>query len=361
MNENKNKKKIMIVIALLIVLIIIGIISYKTREVYYEVSFQTEGGEVMDSLKLKKGATISDIPEPTKSGYTFLYWTVDGAEVDDDYKITKNTKLVAVWKKKDEKSDEKEYIVTFDTDGGSIITSQKVKEGEKAKKPLNPTKSGYTFKEWQEEGKTYNFDKEVEKDITLKAVWEKEEEKAPTQPTQQSNQTQPTPQAPANQTNSGGKSNGGGSATITNNYIVNFDSNGGSAVASQIIAEGGKVTKPANPTREGYNFKGWTLDGLSYDFNSIVNMNITLKATWSSNKTYTIKIEKVDEYSPDRYLTVYENGKAIAIQGLMYTDNVAITISSNGTRNTVSSSDIAGESEFKVKLQNGSIVTAKIG
>ena len=75
-------------------------------------------------------------------------------------------------------------------------------------------------------------------------------------------------------------------------YTVTFDSNGGSAVTAQSIEAGQKATKPANPTKDGYDFKGWTLNGSAYDFNTAVNGNITLVATWEQQQvvptTYTV-------------------------------------------------------------------------
>ena len=75
-------------------------------------------------------------------------------------------------------------------------------------------------------------------------------------------------------------------------YTVTFDSNGGSAVTAQSIEAGQKATKPADPTKNGYDFKGWTLNGSAYDFNTAVNGNITLVATWEQQQvvptTYTV-------------------------------------------------------------------------
>lgn len=42
-------------------------------------------------------------------------------------------------------------------------------------------------------------------------------------------------------------------------YNVFFETDGGSSVKSQIVEEGNQVKKPANPTRNGYTFAGWTL------------------------------------------------------------------------------------------------------
>ena len=77
-----------------------------------------------------------------------------------------------------------------------------------------------------------------------------------------------------------------------NYYTVTFDSNGGSAVTAQSIEAGQKATKPVNPTKDGYDFKGWTLNGSAYDFNTAVNGNITLVAIWEQQQvvptTYTV-------------------------------------------------------------------------
>ena len=63
-------------------------------------------------------------------------------------------------------------------------------------------------------------------------------------------------------------------------YTVKFNSNGGSAVASQSVAYGSKAVKPTNPTKSGYVFKGWTLSGTLYDFDTPVSSNVTLYASW---------------------------------------------------------------------------------
>ncbi|MCQ2347717.1 MAG: InlB B-repeat-containing protein [Paludibacteraceae bacterium] len=45
---------------------------------------------------------------------------------------------------------------------------------------------------------------------------------------------------------------------VTPEYKVTFDSKGGSEVASQDVKEGKYATKPTDPTKDGYNFLGWS-------------------------------------------------------------------------------------------------------
>lgn len=71
-----------------------------------------------------------------------------------------------------------------------------------------------------------------------------------------------------------------GSTASGDYFTVSFDSDGGSAVASQIVLPGGCAVKPATPTKVGKSFDEWTLNGKSYAFSTPVNSDITLKATW---------------------------------------------------------------------------------
>jgi len=61
-----------------------------------------------------------------------------------------------------------------------------------------------------------------------------------------------------------------------NQYTITFDSGGGSAVASITQDFGSAITAPANPTREGYDFLGWSPSLPS----TMPAENLTLVAQW---------------------------------------------------------------------------------
>ncbi len=66
------------------------------------------------------------------------------------------------------------YTVTFDTNGGSSVDSQKVAEGEKASVPVDPEKDGYAFIGWYVSNgysQPFDFDQEITGDVTVYAKW----------------------------------------------------------------------------------------------------------------------------------------------------------------------------------------------
>lgn len=66
---------------------------------------------------------------------------------------------------------------------------------------------------------------------------------------------------------------------------VSFETGEGSKVDFQTTADG-KLTKPADPTREGYTFGGWYTDEActqAYDFSTPVAADLTLYAKWTKN------------------------------------------------------------------------------
>ncbi len=72
---------------------------------------------------------------------------------------------------------------------------------------------------------------------------------------------------------------------VTDGFTVSFNSMGGSVVPDQTVAANGKATKPADPTRDGYVFDGWTYEAAdgtfkAYDFSTPVTADLELRATW---------------------------------------------------------------------------------
>ena len=70
--------------------------------------------------------------------------------------------------------------------------------------------------------------------------------------------------------------------TVSDTFIVMFDSNDGSDVKSIIVSNGKTIAEPENQTKTGYTFEGWyTSDDKKWDFSSEVTKNMTLYAVWT--------------------------------------------------------------------------------
>lgn len=119
------------------------------------------------------------------------------------------------------------------------------------------------------------------------------------------------------ESNSGASAGGKGTPT----YIVQFNTNGGSAVANQTIKRGRKITKPENPTKEEYTFLGWYADkylSTAFDFETAVEKSMTLYAKWQKDEQ-TPDVPQWNNPFTDVKETnwFYENVKYAVINGLM--------------------------------------------
>lgn len=65
------------------------------------------------------------------------------------------------------------YTVNFNTQGGSNVESQTIREGDTINYPNTPTRSGYIFKGWYYNNKEYDISTPVTSDMTIVAQWEK--------------------------------------------------------------------------------------------------------------------------------------------------------------------------------------------
>ena len=69
------------------------------------------------------------------------------------------------------------FLLTFKSNGGSSVSTQKVTSGKTSKVPANPTKAGYEFVDWYANSaltKAYNFNTKITANTTLYAKWKVE-------------------------------------------------------------------------------------------------------------------------------------------------------------------------------------------
>ena len=210
----------------------------------HTVSFDAQGGTPEpEPQQVTDGLAATEPEEPIREGYTFAGWYLDGKSFDFSTPVTGDVTLVAVWEKSEAPAPVF-YTVTFDNGTGQPVTVN-VQEGEPVQEPSVPEREGYAFTGWFLDGKLYDFSTPITDDITLVAGWKKSEEPEP-----------------------------------VTTYTVSFRTNGGSQVEQQTVRDGEPAAKPADPTRDGYTFTGWLLDGAPYDFSQPITGDITLDAAW---------------------------------------------------------------------------------
>ncbi len=234
------------------------------------------------------------------------------------------------------------FTVTFNMNGhGNSIDPVPVTDGNKVTKPADPTADGYWFDGWYKDAQctnAWNFDTDtVTEDITLYAKWtekvyyvagniaekfpdadhrmtynaesglyEKTYTIAPTgryeiEIIDGNNDTCSRGAATINVTKIADitvkfhESSGSIDYDVTYCFSVSFEMNGhGEALESYPISSGGKVTRPADPTAEGFTFAGWYTNaecsGEPYNFDAEVTADIKLYARWIEKEvvTYTV-------------------------------------------------------------------------
>ena len=251
---------------------------------YFTVSYR-DGGHGKSTMpadeKVEEGKYATRPTDPTEKGWIFKGWYEDDDYIGDVFdfektQITQDITLTARWAQA--------FTVKFDTNGhghATVPADQTVELNGKATKPADPTAEGYVFRGWYTTAACtteFDFNTPIAADTTLYAKWDEI-------------------------------------------YTVTFNVGGhGTAPTAQTVENGGKATKPENPTAKGWRFDGWYTDEkctARYDFDKAVTANTTLYAKWTQLFTLTFetnggtKIDSVE--APDGslvYLGSYKPTKS---------------------------------------------------
>ncbi len=141
------------------------IIIDEKEEVYYTVTFQTNGGTKIDPIETNSLTHIQSITQ--REGYNFIGWYLDPAltqETSFPITVTENITLYAKW-------EAKKYTVNFVTNGGTAVSNLKTDVIH-----TSPTtkKEGYAFEGWYLDSSftvEATFPIYLNKNITLHAKW----------------------------------------------------------------------------------------------------------------------------------------------------------------------------------------------
>ncbi|NPV02572.1 MAG: hypothetical protein HPY53_14450, partial [Brevinematales bacterium] len=245
----------------------------------YTVTYNSDGGNIVTPQTVTSPATtVGVLPTvPTKTGYIFGGWYTalngDGTEFTAATTVETNITVYAKW-------NSYSYTVTYNSDGGNIVTPQTVTSPATTVGvlPTVPTKTGYSFGGWYTAlnggGTEFTAATTVETNITVYAKW-------------------------------------------NFIYFVFYDSDGGSAVSPQTVTFPATTvgTLPAAPTNTGYNFGGWFTatngGGTEFTASTTVNADLTVYADWiPAGSTWTARTLPS---SALWYPVTYGNGVFVAI------------------------------------------------
>lgn len=258
----------------------------------YTVTFDVQQADVVNSPaplnNVASGSKITEpIPDPSKDNYSFEGWYKEASCLNPwDFAadtIVSHTTLWAKWLPY--------YKVVFEDYDGGKISESLVKEGSSATAPADPnTWEGHHFVKWNKDFSNVKSDLWVraEYDINKYTVafkdWDGSNLKV-----QNSVEYGTAATAPANPSRPGFRFTGWSAAfnnvtsdlTIAAQYVlthtVAFDSQGGSAISDQTVNHGAKADMPVPaPTKSGKYFAGWYKEDScinAWDFNSDKVMN----------------------------------------------------------------------------------------
>ena len=242
----------------------------------YYITMDLNGGSGKEKVIYTMTDEDFELPTPTRNGYEFVGWTGEGITTPQtSVKIPKgstgNKAYTANWKVI-------EYTITLDTNGGPNVSPIKYTVEDSFTLPY-PLRPGYEFAGWVLDGSgmlpatTLIIYYGTTGDLHYKAEWRLAE------------------------------------------YTINMDLNGGSGQEKVIYTMTDEDFELPTPTRNGYEFVGWTGEGITTPQTSV-----KIPKGSTGNKAYTANW-KVIRYT----ITLVTNGGAV-IASIRYTVEDSVTL-----------------------------------
>ncbi|MBQ7542256.1 MAG: InlB B-repeat-containing protein [Clostridia bacterium] len=229
----------------------VSVVYAKWEKDTFSVTFNAMGGAFSNGSTVmtvtgEYGTPVAEPPTPTKSGNGFAGWYHDAtyATIVDFNSFTipsANTTIYAKWS-----SDIRNLTLQYNNGETPVVLTYTI--GASVQAPSTPSRPGFTFKAWYYDSlllrqASFPFNMGTD-NVTLYAGW--------------------TPLK----------------------FTVTFSAGEGTMPASYNAADyvnldcGSVLVPPPEPTREGYIFTGWTLNGEPYTLTTVPAQNIDLVASW---------------------------------------------------------------------------------
>lgn len=265
-----------------------------------KLSFETNGGNEVDTVEVYTNAKINQPADPEKEGYFFDGWYAD-ADLTNKFDfatgIAADATIYAKWLKG--------VKVIYANTGDTAVETVVVKPGAAIAQPsVTPVKNDQYFNGWyaDEECTTaFDFAAGVAEDTVVYAGWR-------------------------------------------NPIKVAFNSNGGSAIEDIYTDVNVAITLPAEPVKEGYVFAGWYKEQELYSKftgESGVTESTTVYAKWLKELTITYKygneVVGTDDAVEDDVYSAATPKDFVALVIGWYTDS---ELTNEFTKNTVLKDDV---------------------
>lgn len=237
------------------------------QETEYTVTFDLnyEGAETYSTQKVKaKSAPTRPSADPTRERYAFEGWFNDkegNTEADFERAVNQDTTFYAKWKKT-------VAVVTLDPNyPDAVPATMDSPIGEVLAQPADPAeRDGYLFETWYADKsctQEYDFTQTVTDDFTLYAGWTQVQEE---------------------------------DDRVTVTFLWNYEGAPDEGVYKEsTTVSGRRVSKPADPARPGYSFRGWFTDTAHtspYSLPANPTEDVTLYAYWM--QIWTFEAEDTD-------------------------------------------------------------------
>jgi len=224
----------------------------------YTISFDSAGGSAVSPITQDYGTAVTPPANPTRTGYTFNGWDPAVPSTMPAGNMT----CTAQWTIN-------QYTVTFNSNGGSAVSSVTQNYNTQVSAPTTPTKTGHTFAGWYTDaGLTtpVSWPHTLTANVTFYAKW------------------------------------------TVNYYNLTFDAAGGTGGTGPTSTAYGVAISAPIVTRTGYTFAGW---------------NPTVPATMPANdSTYTA------QWTANTYYVIFDkNGGSgsMSNQGITYGQSANLT------------------------------------
>lgn len=232
---------------------------YSAHQLSYHLTEAPEGAQAPEAAKgLKEGDKVVLAAPTDVEGYTFNGWVYDGGDPiapGTEFEMPDGSVEL------EGSYSAKEYTITFDSKGGSAVADIKVKCGETVDSLPESTKVGSKFSGWMNESGVIVTTPFVmgAADLALTAAWDVV------------------------------------SYTLTLNAGTGEFADS-SSIFTATVPYGTKladISLPANPTKEGYIFRGWANnDGVPTTLpETMPAINVSLNAIWEPIPTFVLTLD----------------------------------------------------------------------